>query len=133
MASTVTRQKDYSDLDLDFRIHPIRKDIMKKTGPDAIIRSIRNLVFTNFYDRPFQHSIGSSALKLLFDNANPMIANMIEEHIMDLIKNFEPRATLITVKAFVSPDDNGVIVKIIFLVNNRPEPVVTTVFLERIR
>ena len=64
------RALDYQDLDLDFIAHPVRKDIVKKTGPDAVARAIRNLVLTNFYDRPFRPYIGSNAQKLLFENIN---------------------------------------------------------------
>ena len=55
----ISRQPDYSDLDLDFKINPITGDINKKKGADAIKRSIRNLIFTNYYERPFKMEIGS--------------------------------------------------------------------------
>ena len=54
----VSRQPDYSDLDLDFMINPVTGDINKKKGTDAIKRSIRNLIFTNYYERPFKSKIG---------------------------------------------------------------------------
>ena len=50
MVQKVTRKNDYSDLDLDFIAHPTTKDVVKKTGADAIKRSVRNLILTNFYD-----------------------------------------------------------------------------------
>ncbi|NDB58227.1 hypothetical protein EB001_07260, partial [bacterium] len=56
---SVNREPDYRDLDLDFFAHPTTKDVQKKTGTEAIKRSVRNLIFTNFYDRPFQSYIGS--------------------------------------------------------------------------
>ena len=56
---TISRQPDYSDLDLDFQINPITGDINRKTGTDAVKRSIRNLIFTNYYERPFKSELGS--------------------------------------------------------------------------
>ena len=47
----ISRQPDYSDLDLDFQINPITGDINKKKGADAVKRSIRNLVFTSYYEK----------------------------------------------------------------------------------
>ena len=129
----ISRIKDYTDLDLDFIAHPITGDVTKKVGPDAIARSIRNLVMTNYYDRPFRSQIGSNALKMLFENIGPLTAINLEQAISDVVTNFEPRAKLIGVKVNADPDNNGYSAKIAFYVKNRPEPFQTTLFLERIR
>lgn len=133
MASTVSRAKDYTDIDLDFNAHPVTGDINKIVGPTAIGRAIRNLVLTNFYERPFRSYIGSSAQKLLFDNISPLTANLLQKHIKDVIENFETRAILSSVNVVADPDNNGYTAKIVFQVNNRQEPYVTTIFLERVR
>lgn len=127
------RSLDYQDLDLDFIAHPVRKDIVKKTGPDAVARAIRNLVLTNFYDRPFRPHIGSNAQKLLFENIGGLTANLLQDAISEVVVNFEPRASLIGVKVVAQPDRNGYYAKIVFAVNNRPEPYEVSVFLERVR
>ena len=101
------RALDYQDLDLDFIAHPVRKDIVKKAGPDAVARAIRNLVLTNFYDRPFRPYIGSNAQKLLFENINGMTANHLQNAISEVVNNFEPRASLIGVRVVAQPDRNG--------------------------
>ena len=129
----ISRIKDYQDLDLDFIAHPITGDVTKKIGPDAIARSIRNLVMTNYYDRPFRSQIGSNALKMLFENIGPLTAINLEQAISDVVTYFEPRARLIGVKVKADPDNNGYSAKIAFYVKNRPEPFQTTLFLERVR
>lgn len=134
----VTRKPDYSDLDLDFLAHPTTKDIMRKTGVDAIKRSLRNLILTNFYDRPFRSNIGSNAQKLLFDNINPLTANFLKDAIVEVITNFEPRVSLVNdnyqgVQVNISEDNNGYDVIISFIIINRGEPATITLFLERIR
>jgi phage baseplate assembly protein W len=129
----ISRIKDYTDLDLDFIAHPITGDVTKKVGPDAIARSIRNLVMTNYYDRPFRSQIGSNALKMLFENIGPLTAINLEQAISDVVTYFEPRARLIGVKVKADPDNNGYSAKIAFYVKNRPEPFQTTLFLERVR
>jgi len=133
MSLSTSRIRDFSDLDLDFIKHPVTKDVNKKTGPDAVARAIRNLILTNYYDRPFRPSIGSNAQRLLFENINPLTSNLLEQSIAQTIENFEPRARLIGVKVIAVPDKNGYAAKIAFYVNNRPEPLGVTVFLERIR
>jgi phage baseplate assembly protein W len=129
----ISRIKDYTDLDLDFIANPITGDVSKKTGPDAVARSIRNLVMTNYYDRPFRSQIGSNAVKMLFENIGPLTSINLEQAISDVVTNFEPRAKLIGVKVKADPDQNGYSAKIAFYVKNRPEPFQTTLFLARIR
>ena len=133
MVQITTRQRDYTDLDLNFFANPVTKDIAKKVGPDAVARSIRNLVLMNFYDRPFRPSIGSNAQKLLFENMDSSTSRLLEGTIQQVITNFEPRATVIGVKVVAEFDENRYSAKIAFRVNNRPEPFQVTLFLERIR
>ena len=89
----ISRQPDYSDLDLDFMVNPITGDINKKTGNDAVKRSIRNLIFTNYYERPFKSNIGSDVTKLLFDNVDVMTATFLEDAIIRLINNLDRKST----------------------------------------
>ena len=138
MVQKVTRKPDYSDLDLDFIMHPTTKDVVKKTGVDAIKRSIRNLILTIFYDRPFRSYIGSNAQKILFDNINPFTASYLKNAIIEVITNFEPRVKLLSdnedgVIVHVSPDNNGYIVRLSFIIVNRGEPAAISFFLERLR
>lgn len=123
---------NYSDLDLDFTIHPVTHDISKKIGNEAIKRSIRNLVLTNFYDRPFRSYIGSNVPKMLFENINATTARLISQNIENVIKNFEPRASLLKVDVSVT-DSNELQIDIQFTTLNSLKPLTTTLFLERVR
>jgi len=134
----VTRRKDWSDLDLDFIAHPTTGDVVKKTGVDAIKRSVRNLILTNFYDRPFRSYIGSNAQKILFDNINPLTATFLKNAIRETIVNHEPRVELINdqdggILVDVNADQNGYNVRLSFIILNRGEPVTISLFLERLR
>ncbi len=134
----VTRKYDYSDLDLDFLAHPTTGDVVKKTGLDAIKRSIRNLVLTNFYDRKFRSSIGSNATKILFDNINPFTATFLKDSIIEVITNFEPRVKLSEdqndgVIVSVDADNNGYNVRLTFNIINTGAPATISLFLERLR
>jgi phage baseplate assembly protein W len=133
MAQNIARKPDYSDLDLDFIMHPTTKDVVIKKGADAIKRSVRNLILTNFYDRPFRPYIGSNVNKLLFENMNPLTATFLKDAIIEVITNYEPRVRLSSVELGEDPDNNGINVTISYVILNRSEPVVITIFLERIR
>ena len=133
MPKVISRNPDYSDLDLDFIAHPTTGDVVKKTGVDAIKRSIRNLILTNFYDRPFQSNIGSNAQKLLFENATPIVAGFLKDAIREVVTKFEPRVKLIDLRVNFDYDNNGYNATLTFSINSRPEPLVSTIFLERLR
>ena len=130
---TVNRQPDYKDLDLDFMINPVTGDINKKTGSDAVKRSIRNLIFTNYYERLFKSDIGSEVSKLLFDNVDVMTASFLEDAIIRLINNFEPRVRLLSVGVTADYDNNGFGVVIQYIIINTETPATFNLFLERIR
>lgn len=132
MAITV-RKYNYSDLDLDFIAHPATGDVVRKFGEDAIKRSLRNLVLTNFYEKPFRPGIGSNVTKLLFENATPIVSNLISDAIRNIAMNYEPRIDIQQVSVKFSDSDNGYNVSIVFVILNRNEPVNINLFLERIR
>jgi len=127
------RKPTYSDLDLDFIAHPTTGDIVIKKGEDAIKRSVRNLILTNFYDRPFRSYIGSNALKLLFENANSITATLLKDAIREVIENYEPRVKLTDIDLNFDYDNNGYNVTMRYIILNREQPVIISLFLERIR
>ena len=129
----VARKNDYSDLDLDFIRHPITGDVTKKVGQDAIKRSIRNLILTNFYDRPFRSGIGCNAQKLLFENANHIVAGFLKDAIVEVVQNYEPRVKITNLVVDFDYDNNGYKVTITYVLLNRLEPANITLFLERLR
>lgn len=133
MAINITRKYDYRDLDLDFIAHPTTGDVMKKTGVEAIKRSVRNLILTNFYDKPFRPWVGSNAQKILFDNANPLTAGFLKDAIREVLTNYEPRVHVDGVNVVFDPDGNGYNAQIYFTVLATGQPVVYTTFLERVR
>lgn len=123
----------YKDLDLSFVIHPIKKDVNKFIDDTAIINSIKNLLLTNHYERPFNPDLGSNIRKLLFEPIDAVTAIMVEREISQCITNFEPRVRVI--KTMVIPDytNNGFTVQLYFSVINRTEPITINFFLERAR
>ena len=125
--------REYKDLDLNFTIHPVKKDINKFTGEMAIINSVKNLVLTNFYEKPFHPEIGSNVRRLLFENLDIITANAIESEIRQTIRNYEPRVSIDVLNVTTDFDNNGFNVSMRFFVVNRTEPITITFFLERVR
>jgi phage baseplate assembly protein W len=133
--ATVTTDtvRDFRDLDLSFNIHPVRKDINKHVGVKAVINSIKNLVLTNHYEKPFQPEIGSNVRKLLFENIDALTSIALQREISQVIANYEPRASVSKVYVFADYDNNGFNVEVEFSVINQSDPITITFFLERIR
>jgi phage baseplate assembly protein W len=129
----INSARTFRDLDLNFTIHPIRKDINTHKNEYAIINSVKNLVLTNHYERPFQPEIGSNIRRLLFENVDTVTAAQIEREITETVENFEPRVQVSKVTAAADPDNNGYKVTLEFFVINNANPITINFFLERIR
>ena len=126
--------RQYTDLDLFFGRKTVSEDINKVTDIQAVKRSIRNLVLTNHYEKPFHPEIGSGVRGILFEPMTPLTAHILTRKIEDVIENFEPRARLISVRALPNLDRNEYECTIEFYVVNTPTELVDlTLFLERLR
>ena len=126
--------RQYTDLDLFFAKKATSKDISKVTDIQAVKRSIRNLVLTNHYEKPFHPEIGSGVRGILFELMTPITAYVLTQQIQTVIENFEPRAKLISVRAQPNLDRNEYECTIEFFVVNTPTELVDlTLFLERLR
>jgi len=128
-----TNSRKWCDLDLDFIKHPTTNDIVRKKDVEAVKRSVRNLILTNRYDRPFQPEIDGGVTRYLFELATPSTKADIEYAIKNTIANFEPRAEVISVNVGGNIDKNEIHVTLTFRVVNVPEPVTIELFLERLR
>lgn len=129
--SLVTRR--FSDLDLNFTKHPVTKDVSKVVNENAIATSIRNLLLTSHYERPFNPDLGSNLKKFLFEPIDNVTTSLIQDSIFETIKNFEPRVTVSEVVAAPNFDEQRYDVYVTFFVKNTIEPITISFFLERIR
>ena len=110
----------YKDLNLNFTVNPVTSDVTTVTDVNAVKRSVRNLLLTNHYDRPFHPEIGSNIQNLLFQNFGPITGNQLARQIEELIANFEPRAIVESVECFPVPDTYTYDIRIYFYVENLP-------------
>ena len=133
ITTNIDSARSFKDLDLNFNIHPVRKDISKSIGPMAVVNSIKNLILTNHYERPFQPDIGSNVRRLLFENLDNITATTIKDEIERTIVNYEPRATVKTINVTADYDNNGFKVYLEFFIVNQTAPIVINFLLERIR
>ena len=131
MATTIKNR--YIDLDLTFTKHPVKKDLVLSVDDKAVVRSVRNLVLTNHYERPFHPEIGSNVRKMLFEPISPLTANYLQREIEDTIRNFEPRVRIQQVIVQIAPDSNAYSAIISFYINNNSAPTTVNFVLQRLR
>ena len=121
----VSRTREDKDIDLTFSAKFIgldsdgtnlRADIFKKTNAGAVKQAIRNLLLTNFTERPFMHRFGGNLSDMLFRLSTEVDDANLESDIARAIQTYEPRAQVLNINTVVSPDNNDVRVTVRFLV-----------------
>ena len=125
--------RTFKDLNLDFTRNTVTNDVQKIEDVEAIKRSVRNLVNTNFYERPFHPELGCGARQLLFEPFTPVTSIFLRRKIEEVITNYEPRARLDQVIVTESPDRNAIEVRVVFYCMNIANPVTVLTTLQRIR
>lgn len=125
--------KTFTDIDFSFIPHPITKDITILRDEDAIKQAVRNLVYTQNYEKPFRPDIGCQTIGLLFENISSLTSIMIQKSVETVLRNFEPRIRVLNIHVDVSPDENGYNLTVEYMILNHQEPFRFTFFLERLR
>jgi phage baseplate assembly protein W len=131
--SVISPSREYSDLDLNFIIHPVRKDINKNVGVQSVINSVKNLLLTGHYERPFHPEIGSNVRKMLFEPMDAIVAVNLQKEIEETLNNYEPRIRIRQIIVTPNFDSNGFEVYLEFNILNRTEPITINFLLSRVR
>jgi phage baseplate assembly protein W len=125
--------KIYSDIDFTFTKKPVIGDVALSYDDLAVIRSIRNLLLTKHYERPFNPDIGSNIDAILFEPISPVTATTLEKEVELIIKNYEKRAKLKEIIIVPYSDRNAYDITISFYIENATLPTSVTLLLERNR
>ena len=120
----------FTDIDVNMTLHPQSKDLTVKTDINAIKRSVRNLVLTNHYERPFKPDLGLELRGMLFE-LDTTDSIVLENNIKGLISRFEPR--VIVDDVLVSSRGNELLVSLYFTVQNSPDTHELDLILQRVR
>jgi phage baseplate assembly protein W len=119
---TVATKDIYADLDIFFRRHPITGDIVRKTDTDAIKRSVRNIVMTNKFERPFKPNFGGSIRNKLFELNTDRQLNRMRRNLAKEIEQLEPRVNNVNVIFGDLEDSNNLDITIFYnIINGAPQ------------
>ena len=143
-SSSSRQSRKFKDIDLNFTRHPVSNDIGTLEDAIAIKRSVRNLIQTNYYERPFHPELGCGVRQLLFENYTPMTSIFLKRKIEEVLQNYEPRISLTSIvinddnlitNKLVGDDvdNNRLVVEIDFYIIGVPGPQAMSVELQRLR
>lgn len=127
-----SRVQEYSDIDLLFAAKP-NGEIYKKKDAAAVKQAIKNLILTNYYEKPFEPFYGGNIRALLFELADADIEDDVQEQIFRAIASYEPRALVRNILVNWQEERNSLFVTIEFQVVNTEEVVTFTTSLSRLR
>ena len=129
---TVARKKTYKDIDLSFSKR-VDGDIFKKTDAAAVKQSVKNILLTNFAEKPFLPNFGGNLNSFLFNLSTDMDEDLIELTVVEAIETYEPRARVQNVSVQVKPDRNEVLAKVVFQVITTNDIITLDLDLTRLR
>ena len=132
-ARVVARKKGFRDLDLSLKIHPIRKDIIPLKDDNAIKNAVRNLLISNFFERPFQPSLGANLRGLLFEPAGGITEMNLRENIERVLIRHEPRIEVIQIIVKNLEDQNAYNCVVVFKIKEDDTEESVEIILRRLR
>ena len=91
--------REYKDLDLSFASKPgtkfedgtTRGDVYRKVDVRSVEQSMKNILLTNWYEKPFQPFFGANLRQLLFELDTMVSEPEVNELIRSAIERWEPR------------------------------------------
>tara|TARA_Y100000766_G_scaffold257608_1_gene245279 strand:- start:812 stop:1258 length:447 start_codon:yes stop_codon:yes gene_type:complete len=132
-AKVVSKKKPFSDLDLSLKIHPIRKDIIPLKDDAAVKNAVRNLLISNFYERPFQDDLGANLRGLLFEPVGVITNIELRDNIRFVLEKYEPRITVRSIDITDIFDTNQYRIKVNFAIKQDNKNDSVEIVLRRLR
>lgn len=132
-AKVVSKKKPWRDLDLSLKIHPIRKDIIPLKDDAAIKNAVKNLLVSNFYERPFQDDLGANLRGLLFEPSGFLTEIQLRDNIRNVIKKYEPRVSVKGIDITDDIDNNSYRITVNFLIKEYDTAENVEIVLRRLR
>ena len=132
-ARIVSKKKAHRDLDLSLKIHPIRKDIIPLKDDAAIRNALKNLLVTNFYERPFQDDLGANLRGLLFEPAGVLTNIELREQIRFVVEKYEQRVSIRSIDIIDNADRNEYRINVRFKIKEFDSNDAVEIVLRRLR
>lgn len=112
----------YSDISLNGNFNPITGDISLVKDDYSINQSLRNLLLSNTYERPFSSQfIASDLQSLLFEMNDEVSGAEAERMVANVIQNHEPRILVQEITVFNDVERYGLSIDITYMIKDTNE------------
>ena len=128
----ITARRWYTDIDLNITPHPSSGDLVLKKDNDAVKRSLRNIMLTNNFERPFKPNFGANLRGLLFELADDITKMEIRNQISEALEMLEPRVRIDEIY-LTQTRPNEMNVNLHYCIVGSREPQEIEVILQRVR
>lgn len=121
----------FVDIDMKMRGHPVKRDTLFVVDSQAVANSIKMIVLTNYYERPFNAELAGNITALLFDLTDSETASSAEERVKEVLQKYEPRCDIIAVTGSLGEHDLKLTIQ--FRIKNSTEVNSTSISLKLTR
>ena len=132
-ASITSKTSQYVDLDLNLVPNPFTDDIQFLRDDRAVTGAVRNLLLTNFFERPFSPLLGANLSGFLFEPADDITKANLQDAIARVITKHEPRVELTQVIIGDDPEANAYDVTVNFIIKEINKTAGVSIRLSRLR
>ena len=126
------RKRVYKDDDLTFAKR-LDGDVFKKQNAAAVKQSVKNILMTNYTEKPFQPFFGGNLNDFLFELNDGIDDEEVEDRIEESLRTYEPRAEVLEVKVISNPDNYEISATVTFKFVSTSEVVTLNLSLTRLR
>ena len=128
-----TRVKPFRDIDLTFTVSETGELYVKRDA-SAVKQAVKNLIQTNYFEKPFLPFYGGNIRAMLFELVDdPDVEEEVSSNIREAIERYEPRALVQNIIVDAQPQRNEIRVTIEFQIVNSDEIVTFSTSLSRLR
>lgn len=110
----------YKDFDLNFTAHPVSGDVSVLSHENSVKQALKNILRMNFYEIPFQPSIGSGIPSLLFEPANFTTVADAKERVRSAVRAYDSRVEIIRIDASIKESENALNIRVEYYIVNDP-------------
>ena len=97
--------RQFRDFGIGMKSNPNTEDFSVVKNENAIKQSMKNLLLTQFGERPFQPTTGSRVRSMLFENFDIFMIEGLNDEIRNTLKRLEPRVIVNDVRCNVDNDN----------------------------
>lgn len=146
-----TRKRNYIDMDLSFESKPgsgeavtkdvegistqvtMRGDVYKRHDVAAVLQSVKTIVQTKKFEKPFKPFFGADLPIGLFELNNNIAAIEIATRVRRAIEAYEPRVDVVDINAVLAPDSYYVSLTVVIRIKNTNDVFTFQTQLNRLR